>query len=749
MLQRPEKCMFLGVDFGACTSRIALLDPVKPMPIIIRNDLSNETTSTIVSYPVNEARCIGEAAASKQITRVKETVVDLAQWVFAYSAEDTPNNTCDSECTTEGSGGNISRRTIGETEFHPAQVAGHYIKSILGFAPGGYAGQYPVCFSVPPALSAPGMVALRQACLLAGIPKPLTIFAPRDEAIAIYFHHMQYGNLDEEIPSLVDIVDVGHAGASVCVLSVTKHTIKKLGMHSINIGSSFIDAALCEYIVNEIEKKHPQCLFSGDPKMCRRILRECKKVKETLSTIDETKIQLEGLKDDIDFVLPISRSFVEQCAIPFTKDLKNMLQEAKKIMSISAQADEENKPDTVVGPRVEVIGGGWRFPYISDLIRQQLGVSRLGVSLDAVMAIAEGSAILAELRSHSAASSASVTEKCENTDNEEAGEPKQGDDNKEAVVVPASDRNPVHDVNLLNFSQESDLEPLSSADEVAVGQWAIIEAKLSATDAVIHERLDAINQLDTYVLQTLDTVEHSEADNATKDAARSYLYNIDEYVRAECNDDDKDTILAKLTEVKGHIEEKHTEIAKYHEKVRVEAKKKEEELIKLSQQQREEETELKSDPQRLRVAQKRREQGQSLFKQECWQEAQTRFVQALAILGQLYDTSSEENKSKKDEISLSCHLNIASCSVKLSLWRNVVNNCTSALELSPNHPKALFRRGQAYRSMKDFEAALKDLEMAREFSKDDPAVVAELTQAKKSLSAQKAQEKRMFSKMFS
>ncbi|CCW59637.1 unnamed protein product [Phytomonas sp. EM1] len=749
MLQTPEKRVFLGVDFGASTTRIALLNPVKPMPTIVRNDLSNEATSTIVSYPINEARCIGEAAFSKQITRVKETVVDLAQWLFGWSTGFVPDGTSTSQRTAESSEGTLCARVIGETEFHPAQVAGYYIKCILGFVPGGYTGQYPVCLSVPPALSAPAVVALHQACFLSGIPKSQTILAPRDEAVAVYFHHMQYGNLDEKTPSHVVFVDVGHASSSACVFSVTKNTIEKVGVHSINIGSSFIDASLCEYIVNEIEKKHPQCQLSGDVKTCRRILRECKKLKETLSTIDETKIQLEGLKNDTDFVLPITRSFVEQRSIPFTEALQGMLQEVKKIIPSPAQADEEQESNTVAEPRVEVIGGGWRFPCISDLIKRELGVSRLGVSLDAVMAIAEGSAILAELRTHVALSSGSVDEKCESKDNEEVGEPQQAQETKESAVR-ASDRHPVHQVSLLNFSDGgNDLKQFSAEEEAAVERWAAIEAKLSATDALIHERLDAINQLDTYVLQTLDAVDHCDADNTTKDAARSYLYGIDDYVRSECNNDDKDIIHAKLVEVKAHIEEKHPEIEKYYEKVRVEAKRKEEELIKLSQQQKEEDEDLKSDPQRLRVAQKRREQGQNLFKQECWQEAQTRFVQALAILGQLYDTSSEENKTKKNEISLSCHLNIASCSVKLGLWRNVINNCTNALELSPNHPKALFRRGQAYLSMKDFDAAVKDLEMARELSKDDPAVVAELTRAKKSLGAQKAQEKRMFAKMFS
>ena len=181
--------------------------------------------------------------------------------------------------------------------------------------------------------------------------------------------------------------------------------------------------------------------------------------------------------------------------------------------------------------------------------------------------------------------------------------------------------------------------------------------------------------------------------------------------------------------------------------MRAEQQRKEEELERLSKLNQDDK-ELKSDPQRLRAAQQRREQGQNLFKQEHWAEAQTRFVQALAILGELYDTSSEENRARKSEIALSCHLNIASCSIKLRMWRNAVNNSTSALELSPDNAKALFRRGQANAALNEYADAKRDLSRAKELTNGDPAIVAELEQVIAREEQAKAQEKKMFARMF-
>lgn len=69
--------MAIGLDFGAASTRIAMLDACKLMPSVIRNELSNESTSTVVAFPSNEARCYGETAVTKQITRPHETVTDL------------------------------------------------------------------------------------------------------------------------------------------------------------------------------------------------------------------------------------------------------------------------------------------------------------------------------------------------------------------------------------------------------------------------------------------------------------------------------------------------------------------------------------------------------------------------------------------------------------------------------------------------------------------------------------------------
>lgn len=230
---------------------------------------------------------------------------------------------------------------------------------------------------------------------------------------------------------------------------------------------------------------------------------------------------------------------------------------------------------------------------------------------------------------------------------------------------------------------------------------------------------------------------------------RTYFNDYNEYLRENCRDDSTQTISAKTAEVQTHIAQAFPQIEQYKNKRREEERRKQEELRKLSQQEKKrEDVQLKSDPQRLREAQRRSEQGQKLFKEQHWAEAQTRFVQALAILNEIYDTTNEENKATKQRIALSCYLNTASCSIKQNLWRLAINNASSAIELSQNNAKAFYRRGQGHFGLKQYDEAVADLETARKLSNNNDEVVQELASAKKARDAEKAKAKAIFAKMF-
>ncbi|KAK7200050.1 Hsp70 protein/TPR repeat/Tetratricopeptide repeat [Novymonas esmeraldas] len=752
----------IGMDIGSVTTRVAVLNPARPMPTIVRNALGNEATSTVVSFAANEARSFGENAAARQVTKASETIVDLAPWIFGYSCgEQAPKDSTASlqlvsPATAMTDAVTLTSRQLGtQTSLtHPAQVAAFYIKSLLRFLPDEEVLRTaPLCLSVPSAASAASFEALRQATLLAGVPPERTLIAHSDEATAVYFHHLQYSSLPDThengaaVP--VVLIDIGQSCSVASLIIASKPRVEKVCCQTLRMGSEYMDALLCSHVYDELERKFGTAAaepLRGDVKSFRKILRECRKAKEVLSTTDETRVQLEGLRGDIDIVVPVTRAMMEQAAQPFLQAVRAMLVAIKERMPARVAQAGEAEAEAAAGtpaatPRVEVIGGGWRSVCVLEVIKDVFGISRAGVSLDANLSVAEGSAILAQVRRLSLA-------------RQQAGV--SGEAAAAAVAASAPETSTIaaaHHVTLVGFevldASSPICRPLSDAGAAAAAEWVELERQMEESDARIHERLAALNELDSYILQSLTAVDKCTASSGRKTEMRAYLEEVDMYVRNEGDEAGTEELRGKLAEVEAHVGQHFAELAAYYEDLRQEQRRKEEELTQLSKERQEDESELKSDPQRLRMAQRRREQGQGLFKEECWAEAQTRFVQALSILGQLYDTSSDENKAAKQEISLSCYLNIASCSVKLGLWRNAVNNCTHALEMAPSHAKALFRRGQAYAALKEYKEAVADLESAKTASRDDPAVVAELTAARAALEAAKAKEKKLFSRMFS
>ncbi len=61
-----------------------------------------------------------------------------------------------------------------------------------------------------------------------------------------------------------------------------------------------------------------------------------------------------------------------------------------------------------------------------------------------------------------------------------------------------------------------------------------------------------------------------------------------------------------------------------------------------------------------------------------------------------------------------CSLNLASCYLKLNENSKCVQQCSEVLRSNPEDRKALYRRGQAYSALKEYPAAVVDLEGALE-----------------------------------
>lgn len=563
----------------------------------------------------------------------------------------------------------------------------------------------------------------RAAAAIAQVPESKLILVDDTKAAALYLHHLQFKQLptDAEIadkkkePTRLAIVSIGEVSSFAVLVEATQSAVKIVAENSeSNLGTRDIDAAIVAWALGEIKKKSGGVDVSDHLKSMSKIRRDCSKAKVMLSTTDRTVLAFESLKDGIDVNVPLTKAEMEQLAAP-------TLDRFRKLCTFLASADVGALPS-----RVEVIGNGWRAPCIQNVIKQSFNLpsdANLGMSLDANTAVAEGASIAATIQILAS--------------------------NKESTTTTSETTNaPSHSVTFetsaAKNSEENDATSVS-----AVLSWLEQEQEMTARDQFFITRLSAKNDLEKAVLscmEIIDDIVFSDERKSKRDELQNVLRAADDWLR-DFEAAPTEEFIAEKKKLDDKIAADFPEVEAHLEKLREREREKDEELAR-NAATREEIKELKSDPQRLRVAAERREQGANLFKQEHWEEAQTRFVQAVAILADVYDLKDEAVAAERNKILLSCYLNISSCAIKLQRWRNAANNATKALEIDPENAKAFFRRGQANSNIGEFDAARQDLEKSLQKSGGDVAVKAELDALFKKIDAQKQKEKKMFSKMF-
>ncbi|KAL9404890.1 hypothetical protein Peur_001862 [Populus x canadensis] len=130
---------------------------------------------------------------------------------------------------------------------------------------------------------------------------------------------------------------------------------------------------------------------------------------------------------------------------------------------------------------------------------------------------------------------------------------------------------------------------------------------------------------------------------------------------------------------------------------------------------------------RIGAADRRKMDGNSLFKDEKLEEAMQQYEMAIAYLGddfmfQLFGKYRDMALAVKNP----CHLNMAACLIKLKRHEEAIAQCTIVLAEDENNAKALFRRGKARAELGQTDAAREDFLKARKHAPEDKAIMREL-----------------------
>lgn len=155
-----------------------------------------------------------------------------------------------------------------------------------------------------------------------------------------------------------------------------------------------------------------------------------------------------------------------------------------------------------------------------------------------------------------------------------------------------------------------------------------------------------------------------------------------------------------------------------------------------------------SNPEKIEAAERKKEEGNILFKNRKYQRAGKKYDKAADYVSE--DVSFGDNDQKLVKaLKVSCWLNGAACSLKLNDFHEAIKLCSKVLDVGFHNIKALYRRAQAYMEIADLDLAELDIKKALEADSQN----RELKLIQKNLKQRQAEsnnrDAKLYSNMFS
>lgn len=240
--------------------------------------------------------------------------------------------------------------------------------------------------TVPAYFSDSQRLATKDAGTIAGLDVLRIINEPTAAAIA-------YGlDSKSEKEKNVLIFDLGGGTFDVSLLTIQGGVFSvRATAGDTHLGGEDFDNNLLEYFKADFKRKTKLDL-DDDPRALRRLRTACERAKRTLSSVMQTTIEVDSLKDGHDFICNINRARFEDIN---SKIFNSTLEPVKRVLKDSKI--EKCKIDDIV-----LVGGSTRIPRIQKLVSEYFDNKPLNKSINPDECVAYGAAVQAAILTNKA-----------------------------------------------------------------------------------------------------------------------------------------------------------------------------------------------------------------------------------------------------------------------------------------------------------------------------------------------------------
>ena len=376
----------IGIDLATCMSMVAVWKDGKVD--IIASESGNRTVPSYVSF-TDEERIIGEAAKSMSSTNPTNTVFD-AKRLIGRTFDDpiVQRDIANWPFKVVNDGNNRPQIIVDfkndSKKYYAEEISAMVLQKLKGMAES-YLGVEikDAVITVPAYFNDNQRQATKDAGRIAGLNVLRLLAEPTSACIA-------YGlNNKSDKERKVVIFDLGGGTFDVSLLSVEDGIFEvKATAGDTHLGGQDFDNRIVDWAVTEFQKKNKIDLRSN-PKALGRLRLAAERVKKTLSTSNQSMLEVDSIADGIDMQIMLTRAkFESLCDDLFRKTLapvESVLRDSKV-----SKADVDD---------IVLVGGSSRIPRVQQLLKEYFNGKELCNSIHPDEAVAYGAAVQAHILS--------------------------------------------------------------------------------------------------------------------------------------------------------------------------------------------------------------------------------------------------------------------------------------------------------------------------------------------------------------
>merc|ERR1719181_1240985 len=373
----------IGIDLGTTYSCVGIYKNGRVE--IIPNDQGNRITPSYVAFTEDE-RLIGEAAKNQATINPTQTLFDVKRLIgrrYNDKTVQSDKKLLPFDIVEKQGKPMISVKVKGEKkQLAPEEVSSMVLTKMKETAEA-YLGKSVghAVITVPAYFNDQQRQSTKDAGSIAGLEVLRIINEPTAAAIA-------YG-LDKQAEKNILVYDLGGGTFDVSLLTIDNGVFEVVATSGdTHLGGEDFDQRVMAHFMKVFKKKHSKDMGS-DKRSLQKLRREVEKAKRALSSVHQTRVEIEALFDGTDFEETLTRArFEELCGDLF----KNTLKPVQQVLEDGGF--KKNQIDEVV-----LVGGSTRIPKIQTLIKDFFNGKEPNRGINPDEAVAYGAAVQAGILS--------------------------------------------------------------------------------------------------------------------------------------------------------------------------------------------------------------------------------------------------------------------------------------------------------------------------------------------------------------